>query len=243
MQTVLVTGASRGIGAAAARALISKGHRVIGVARHEAELARLRSDNFVPVVGDVRNDMTLARVEKVVQKSGLNGLILNAGFTGPIGNVSSGLGSELHAALQTSLVSPVNWIAALLPQLRIQQGRILYTSTAAVKFAPAGWGLFLGIRGGMGQILASLAKEEPRVTCLSVDPGVVNTAAFQKGYADSVERLKPEHVKWLTAIMAGKRFSPVDAVGEAYAQLALYAPRSKSGTMCTWNEPWIKDLQ
>ena len=242
MQTVLVTGASRGIGAEAVKALISKGHRVIGVARHEAELAKLKSDNFVPIAGDVCDDKTLAKVEKVVQKDGLNGLILNAGFMGPIGIISSGLGSEFNAALHTSLVSPINWIAALLPHLRAKQGRILYTSTAALKFAPAGWGLFLGIRGGMSQILASLAKEEPRITCLSVDPGAVDTNAFQKGYADSVERLKPEHVKWLTAIMVGKRFSPVDAVGEAYAQLVLHAPRSKSGTTCAWNEPWIKDM-
>lgn len=86
MKTIVVTGASKGIGAAISRKLIERGHRVIGVARNGPALSSLqtsfKSDNFVPIVGDVCLDDTLERTLKAA--NGVSGLILNAGATQPI---------------------------------------------------------------------------------------------------------------------------------------------------------------
>lgn len=92
-KTIIVTGASNGLGAAISRKLVSLGHTVIGVGRCEKRLAKLRegvqSDNFIPIVGDVRDGDTLERTLKQSFDGQVHGLILNAGATRPIGRIAN----------------------------------------------------------------------------------------------------------------------------------------------------------
>lgn len=85
MKTVIVTGASRGIGEAIVRSLRSRGCRVIGVARSEKPLELLKMEKigaeFEYVAGDVCEEAVLERAVRLATKDGasLDGLVLNAG--------------------------------------------------------------------------------------------------------------------------------------------------------------------
>lgn len=86
MKTVIVTGASRGIGAAIVRSLIVRGCRVIGIARSSTLLESLKSEKigngeFDFVAGDVCESEVLERAFKLATANGssLDGLVLNAG--------------------------------------------------------------------------------------------------------------------------------------------------------------------
>ena len=86
MKTVIVTGASRGIGEAIVRNLRSRGCRVIGVSRSSAPLEKLKAEKigtaeFDFVAGDICEEVVLERAVEMATKNGssLDGLILNAG--------------------------------------------------------------------------------------------------------------------------------------------------------------------
>ena len=84
-QTIVVTGASRGLGEHFAAALIQKGATVFGLARSEVDLTRLREqlgERFHPVVCDVTDPEAVARAFAHVhdEANSLDILINNAGL-------------------------------------------------------------------------------------------------------------------------------------------------------------------
>lgn len=86
MKTVIVTGASRGIGEAVVRNLRSRGCRVIGVSRSSGPLELLKAEkigsgDFDFVSGDVCETENLKKAIEMATRNGasLDGLILNAG--------------------------------------------------------------------------------------------------------------------------------------------------------------------
>lgn len=96
MKTVIVTGASRGIGAAVVADLRISGVRVIGVARDGDSIKKQsllkygngKSPSFDYVVGDVSEPATIAAAIRLAGGS-LDGLILNAGIVEPIGEIAA----------------------------------------------------------------------------------------------------------------------------------------------------------
>lgn len=86
IKTVIVTGASRGIGEAVVRSLRARGCRVIGVARSSGQLESMKAEKigtaeFDFVAGDVCEPEVLQRAVNLAVKNGssLDGLVLNAG--------------------------------------------------------------------------------------------------------------------------------------------------------------------
>lgn len=87
-KSILVTGASKGLGAAITGKLLARGHQVIGIARHSDGLTQFSGhQHFIPVCGDVCEAFTLESAMKSVHTNGLDGMILNAGDTAPISRV------------------------------------------------------------------------------------------------------------------------------------------------------------
>ena len=88
MKSILVTGASKGLGAAITRKLLDRGHRVIGVGRSSEGLGQFSEFNqFTAVCGNVCQDSTLEAALKETSEHGLDGMILNAGDTSPISRI------------------------------------------------------------------------------------------------------------------------------------------------------------
>lgn len=94
----------------------------------------------------------------------------------------------------------------------------------------------------MHQILASLAKEEPSLTCLAIDPGTVDTVAFHSALQSVRKSMPPAYVKWFENVQAGKDFLKPEEPAEAFVKLVLGAPKAKSGSFVTWNDNWINEI-
>jgi NAD(P)-dependent dehydrogenase (short-subunit alcohol dehydrogenase family) len=148
---VLITGASSGFGAAAARLLAGQGMTVFGTSRRPAAGAEAP---FAMLPLDVRSDESVAAcVEAVLSRAGrIDALVNNAGYTLAGAVEETGLG-EAQAQFETNFFGALRMTRAVLPHMRRQGGgRIVNISSlaglvgvpfhatyAASKFALEGW--------------------------------------------------------------------------------------------------------
>lgn len=134
MPTVLVTGASRGIGRATALRLAASGWDVLAGVRKEQDGAALAAEDqrITPVVLDITNADDIARVAASTTR--LDALVNNAGFAqlGPMEGIPL---EALREQLEVNFFGHVAVTQALLPRLRETGGRIVFTSSLSGRIA------------------------------------------------------------------------------------------------------------
>ncbi|MEJ2869343.1 SDR family NAD(P)-dependent oxidoreductase [Actinomycetospora sp. OC33-EN08] len=118
MTTALITGASRGIGAHAARRLAAQGVTVLAGCRdpHAADLP----EDVRPIALDVTDDASVAAAVKEVESTvgTLDVLVNNAGIAGTQPEPADTTPDEVREVLETNVVGPVRVTRAFLPLLR-----------------------------------------------------------------------------------------------------------------------------
>src|SRR5438874_10673191 len=124
MQSVVITGASTGIGWATAKLLLDRGFRVFGSVRKEVDADRLRSEfgaNFVPLLFDVTDEDAVLEAAREVRAAlggeTLAGLVNNAGIAvaGPVLELAA---DEFRRQLDVNVVGPIIATQAFGPPLR-----------------------------------------------------------------------------------------------------------------------------
>jgi len=133
-RSILVTGASSGIGEATARHLDGLGFRVFAGVRRDADreaLARRASERLTPIRLDVTDEESITAAADLVDRetSGrLNGLVNNAGLSvnGPLELVS---GDQVRKLMDVNVIGLMAVTRALLPLLRAGKGRIVNISS------------------------------------------------------------------------------------------------------------------
>lgn len=132
---VLITGASTGIGLAAANQLMNKGCKVYSVSRRgsEAQKAQSGTGEIIPVKMDVNNETEIAAVvNRIIKENGkLDAVISNAG-NGIAGSVEDTSSEEVKYQFETNFFGAVKVIQACIPVFRQQgYGKIIATSSVA----------------------------------------------------------------------------------------------------------------
>jgi NAD(P)-dependent dehydrogenase (short-subunit alcohol dehydrogenase family) len=186
----LITGASRGLGLALARALARRGWALVIDARGgpslNAATAELGSTTEVRAlqgdVGDAGHRVELVGAAEDLGRLDL--LVNNASILG----LSPQPGLELYPLDEIERVYRVNALAPLglvqlaLPLLRGSGGRVLnLTSDAAVE-GYAGWGGYGSSKAALEQLTNVLAAEHPDLRIYWVDPGDMNTQLLQEAF-------------------------------------------------------------
>jgi NAD(P)-dependent dehydrogenase (short-subunit alcohol dehydrogenase family) len=209
MSVAIVTGASRGLGAALAQGLARTGWSVVIDARDrealEAAAERIRATaalgtHIVVVPGDVTDEEH--RHELVAAAFGLGGLDLlvnNAGTLGasPLPFLSDYPLGELRVAFEANVVAPLALIQDALPLLLDSPHPRLIdiTSDAAVE-AYDRWGGYGAGKAALEHLGTVLSVEIPSLTVWSVDPGDLRTAMHQAAFPgeDISDRPEPDSV-------------------------------------------------
>lgn len=126
-KTVLVTGASKGIGRAIVELLAQQGYNVFATVRTDADLDALaKLDNVIPIKLDVTRPEEIRAAVAAVEKrgKGLYGLVNNAGV-GTVGPLADMPIEEYDLVMDVNAGGPVRMIQAFLPMLKASRGRIV----------------------------------------------------------------------------------------------------------------------
>jgi NAD(P)-dependent dehydrogenase (short-subunit alcohol dehydrogenase family) len=186
MDTVLVTGASSGIGRASARAFAREDWTVYAGARSETDLAELDEAGFEAVELDVTDPDDCARsVAELVEAEGaIDCLVNNAGY-GQAGAVEDVPPRKLHEQFDVNLYGPHRLIRAALPHMReAGDGTVVNVSSWIGRVALPGAGGYAASKAALEALSDSLRAEvrEFGVDVVLVEPGPVET-----GFDDRLE--------------------------------------------------------
>ena len=203
----LVTGASRGIGAATAQALALKGAHVILVARTASALEEIEdrvheaggSATIAPL--DLIDGTSIPKLAEAVRGrwDALDILVLNAGMLGSLTPVEHIDVKEYGRVLATNLLAPQALLATFDPMLRKAKRADVVGITSSVGDMPrAFWGGYGSSKAAFGNLLGAYAEETEhtkRIRVHLVDPGATRTRMRSLAFpGEEPESVKPPEV-------------------------------------------------
>jgi NAD(P)-dependent dehydrogenase (short-subunit alcohol dehydrogenase family) len=196
MPVAVITGASRGLGAALAHALAQRGWDLVVDGRDRDALttatAGTRSHAIAGDVADPAHRRDLA--DAAAALGGADLLVNNASTLGasPMPAVADLEPEVLDDTLLTNVVAPHALTRLLLPQLLGQRGTVLnITSDAAVE-PYEGWGAYGASKAALDHLTRILAVEQPTLHVYAVDPGDMRTRMHQDAFPGEDISDRPE---------------------------------------------------
>jgi NAD(P)-dependent dehydrogenase (short-subunit alcohol dehydrogenase family) len=218
MKSVVVTGASTGIGWATARLLLDRGFRVFGSIRRQTDADRLKGEfgtNFTPLIFDVTDEaavlMAAREVRKALNDQTLSGLVNNAGIAvaGPVLELSA---EEFRRQMDVNVIGPIITTQAfgpLLgsdPTLKGPKGRIVMISSVAGKNGNPLTSAYSASKHAVEGLSESLRREMMLfgIDVIVVAPGAVKTPIWSK--ADEVDITAYQNSPYFPALQKMRAF-------------------------------------
>jgi len=247
-KSVVVTGASSGIGWGIASVLVQNGFKVFGTVRKPADADRLQSEfgpAFTPLLMDVTDQPAVLRAADQVRaclgRSTLAGLVNNAGISviGPLLHLPL---AEFRRQLEVNLIAPLLVTQAFAKELGTDTtrdgspGRIVNISSVGGKMGAPFLGAYVASKHGLEGMSESLRRELMLygIDVILIEPGYVDTPILDKAvaedsgiyrhtdYAASLERFTKSF------IAEGRKGLPPRAVGEVvHRALTVRRPKAR----------------
>jgi len=190
--TVVVTGASSGIGRACVSRLIESGWHVFATVRKSEDAERLQTEfgkNLTPVIMEITDRVSVTeaaeRIASQVADKGLNGLVNVAGI-GIMEPLEYAAAGAIEHIFNVNVFGQISVTQALLPLLRKARGRIINISSVGAHIAIPFGGLLNASKGAFG-LLSDTLRLELRpfgVRVITVEPGAIKTPAVDKTLGD-----------------------------------------------------------
>jgi NAD(P)-dependent dehydrogenase (short-subunit alcohol dehydrogenase family) len=248
--TILITGASQGLGAATAKIAAKLGANVVINARSENRLDKVADEiresggEVLPVPGDVGVAEVCQRlVDKTLVEFGqLDAIVNNAGIIQPIAPIAEATAEDWKENLEINVLGPVILTQIALRHLRMRNGRVISTSSGAAVKVIQGWGAYCTAKAALNHFNRVLASEETEITAITFRPGVMDTE-MQSTIRSEGEAGMPEQTydRYVRLHQEGALLSP-ELPGRALAVLALHAPHEWSGEFIAWDEDRVQAL-
>ncbi|MFV0473703.1 MAG: SDR family oxidoreductase [Pikeienuella sp.] len=212
-KVALVTGASRGIGAAAARLFAEAGAATVLTARRETEIEALAAEiraaggRAAAVACDVADPQAVeaAMAHAAETFGGLDILVNNAGMITPVARMEEISPAEWGRVIDVNLKGVFNGLSAALPLMRARGGGVIVNiSSGAVNNPVDRWSHYCASKAGAQMLTrcAGLELEGGAIRVIGLDPGTVATGMLDTvaraaevnpvAYLDSSAQIPPE---------------------------------------------------
>lgn len=198
----LITGASRGLGLALARALAERGWALVIDARGASSLEAVRAElggttEVRAIPGDISHDDHRADLVRAAEElGGLDLLVNNASALGlsPQPTLDRYPLEEIARVYRINALAPLGLFQRALPLLRASAGRVVNVTSDAAIEGYQGWGGYGSSKAALEQLSNVLAAEHPELKIYRVDPGDMNTQMQQEAFPgeDVSDRPAPE---------------------------------------------------
>ena len=244
---VVVTGVSTGIGWGTTKVLVSKGFRVFGSVRKQADADRLQREfgnGFVPLTMDITDvdavHQAAQKVGSMIGDRNLVGLVNNAGIvvSGPLLYLRL---SEYRRQLEVNMISPLVVIQAFASLLGTDRkrlgpaGRIVNITSSGAKIPIPLLGAYSASKSGLEGMSDVLRLELMLfgIDLVMIEPGFVNTTMYDKGEKEDLSEFKAteywnavQNFQKFVVAEGRKGFSP-ERLGET-VHLALSTAKPKA---------------
>ena len=220
-QIALVTGASRGIGAATARALAAAGAHVVLTARTAKDLEEVETAIFdaggsatiAPL--DLTETDSIARLGAAIGERWpqLDIMVLNAATLGSLAAVPAIDAKELAAVLTLNVSAQAALITAFDPMLRrSKRARVIGITSSVGRTPRAYWGLYGASKAAFETLLGAYGDEMEHISSIRVaivDPGATRTKMRERAYPgeDPASVKAPEVVADRLVALLGEDFA------------------------------------
>ena len=185
-KTALITGASRGIGAATARHLAELGANVVLMARSEGQISEVAAEineagaTALAISADVGDWLAMeSAVAQIKERFGsLDVLVNNAGVIDPIARITDSDPAEWAEVVQINLMGVYHGLRAALPLMEEQgSGTIINISSGAATGALEGWSHYCATKAAVLSLTRCTDKEyrDRGIRVMGLSPGTVAT--------------------------------------------------------------------
>lgn len=180
MKTILITGASSGMGYQTALRLAKTGFQVFGAARNVAKMKPLKEFGVVPIEMDVTDDQSRRHgIDEVIRKAHKIDVLVNAAGYGSFGAIENVSDEEAQRQFSVNVFGLVALTKLVLPYMKQQQhGKIINISSMAGRFSSPMGGWYFASKHALETISNSLRMEVKRfgIEVVLLEPGVVQSA-------------------------------------------------------------------
>ncbi len=224
----LITGTSKGIGAAVAQKILQEGHTVLGVSRNRSE--KLISSNYHHLAMDLTDT---AGFDRIMEQAGalfagqdfdFLCLINNASATEPMGSIQTLNPDAIQAHVTIGLIAPMILTSLFIKKFQDEKARkkIVLMSSGAALHPLADMSIYCGSKAGslmFGQVVGAEQKDnEHGFEVVSIGPGMVETEMQQSVRSQPVEAFAMAGY-FRQAYEEGKVQDPAVVAGKIYTIL------------------------
>jgi NAD(P)-dependent dehydrogenase (short-subunit alcohol dehydrogenase family) len=247
MHAVILTGASRGLGAATALWLAKKSASVTLLSRSSEDLLRVADSvrkaggNPFTIAGDITDpDVCAHAVTETLHRCGrIDALINNAGEIRPLARIADTQVAAWRYNIELNLMAPFYLVQQALPALRQTRGRVINVSSGAASKAIGTWSAYCASKAALTHFTRILNVEEPQVTAIAFRPGVVDTAMQAVIREDGHGVMPTPLYTYFNQLKAEGQLKSPDVPAQTLAWLALQAPKSLGGEFLDFDDPHL----
>lgn len=187
-ELIVVTGASTGMGAAAARELADRGFHVLAGVRRDSDARALQAERIEPLILDITAAADIAAVAERIahdrERRPLRGLVNNAGVAvnAPVETLPM---SQWRVQFDVNLFGHIAMTQALLPALLDSAGTVVNISSIGGRVAMATYGAYAGSKFALEAVSDALRREVAAfgIKVFVIEPGAVITEMAGRGVA------------------------------------------------------------
>ncbi|KAL7948541.1 hypothetical protein V8C42DRAFT_314798 [Trichoderma barbatum] len=243
----IVTGASKGLGAAIVQQLLAQSHKVVVTARSENQLRTFKDAHPSQVeylVGDITSSGITERLTDLAVNSfgKIDGVVINHGVLEPEKFATASL-EDTKRLYDINFFSYIAMAKASLNEVKKTNGCIVWVSSGAALKPYVAWSTYGSSKAAINSISSHLAVEEPDITSITIGPGRVDTdmqATLRLKGKDTMD--EKQYQSFVDAFQQGELLKP-EQPGAVIAKFVANPSRELSGQYLGWNSPALAAYQ